>query len=352
MSTQKFGLISFADLDKKLGDSGKDPWLVDKLIPRCGVTLLVGPPRAGKTLLLCALSAAVKKGVPFLDCATRKTNILWISEDRGRAGIVANMKRACAWHGIKPTEINVFDPQGWKLDDPDEVEKLLTALNSFEIGLLVIDCLRRVTQADENSSTAMAEVCHQLNRLAEDKRAVVVIHHAGNNGKTRGSSDLPASAESEIKVTRDGKSKNVKLVAHHHTAAETSLVAVPRIQDKILSFELGSASRLKNVEQEVLRFLEARPEGVRKSELRKGIGGHTVRRTRHWISSSKKSGCFKRRKGVGFAIRWREKGEPKGARVWHGVGGTGSTAPPANPALMRGPKACPAMFDPDLESHG
>lgn len=273
MSTKKFGLISFADLDKKLGDSGKEPWLVEKLIPRCGVTLVVGPPRAGKTLLMCALSAAVRKGVPFLDCATRKTNILWISEDRGRAGIVANMKRACAWQGLKPTEIKVFDPQGWKLDDPDEVDKLLAALQSSKIGLVVIDCLRRVTQADENSSTAMAEVCHQLNRLAEDKRAVVVIHHAGNNGRTRGSSDLPASAESEIKVTRDGNSKNVKLVAHHHIAADTSLVAVPHILDKTLGFELGSASRLKHVENEVLRFLEARPEGASKSELRKGIGG-------------------------------------------------------------------------------
>lgn len=273
MNSQEFQLISFAELEKNLPNLGKDAWLVEGLIPRVGVTLFVGAPRVGKTLFLCALSAAVREGSRFLRRNTKKVKVLWISEDRGRTGIVGNMRRACEYRGIEPSQILVFDPQGWNLDDSKNVDNLLKLLRLHRIGLVVIDCLRRVTQADENNSTSMAQVSHELNRLAADERAVVVIHHAGNNGRTRGSSDLPASAESEIMMSRQDNGRNLRIRANHHIEASTSIVVKPRIDPSSIAFELSDAAQEQMLEQDIVCYLKANPNGINKSHIRKAIKG-------------------------------------------------------------------------------
>lgn len=272
MSETEFKSISVADLKSRLASQRRDPWLVDGLVPRYGVSLVVGAARAGKTMLLCALSATVQAGGPFLGRAAKQTNVMWIAEDRGRLGFVENMERACTSAGVDAGDLQVLDPPGWTLDDPDAVERLAQELDRREVGLLVIDCLRRVTRADENNSAAMGEVVRQLNRLAGDKRAVLVVHHLGASGKTRGSTDLPAGAESEIRVQKSPQC-GVRIKASHHMAQDVVVSAKMTVDDSQLQFQLSDDTTDTTVEAAIMKLIQASPSGVTKTQIRKGVKG-------------------------------------------------------------------------------
>src|SRR6266571_8362816 len=56
-------------------------WIVNELIPRPGVTMLIGPPKVGKSFLALDLAFKVSRGEPFMGRATKASKVLYLQLD-------------------------------------------------------------------------------------------------------------------------------------------------------------------------------------------------------------------------------------------------------------------------------
>ncbi|HWB79957.1 MAG TPA: AAA family ATPase [Nannocystaceae bacterium] len=263
-----------------------DKWIVDGLIPAVGVTLVVGAAMAGKTQFLGALSAAVASGTNFCGISTKPGVVAWLAEDRDRRGVAENLRRACDARAAPPGGVLVLDPPGIELDDMAAVDELVQRLDANEVAVLVIDCLRRVSRFQENDSGSVSEVHRQLQRLAADRRAVVVIHHVGAKGQIRGSTDLVAGAESVLYLKKAG-ADGIAIKAEHHSAAPRELSFKKIISDNELHFEAKGVRTARGdggdgqaaLRTELLDAIrDAGNQGINKSELRRVVGGSTTRK--------------------------------------------------------------------------
>lgn len=280
MSEAGFAPKSLEEVSRSM-EGLESGWLVEGLVPLRGVTLVVGAPRSGKTMLLSALTANVLLGEPFLERKTERKRVLWISEDRGRLGFISNIKRACHAEAVDLSAPLIYEPVGFSLDEDHHFDELLDHLDRLGVEVVIIDCLRRVTRAEENSSTSMAEVVKRLNLIASDKRSVIVVHHAGANGRARGSTDLIAGAESEIKIKSSG-SNGISIEAFHHIAESVKFFVEPQISSSCVHFTIrdtmtSAPKTRRNVEQEVLELIRSTEGGIGVTEIRNTIkGGNTA----------------------------------------------------------------------------
>ena len=60
-------------------------WVIHKLLPRPGLTILMGPPKLGKTFLALGIALAVVHGEPFLGQKTVPGRVLYLQLDSSEA---------------------------------------------------------------------------------------------------------------------------------------------------------------------------------------------------------------------------------------------------------------------------
>jgi hypothetical protein len=156
-------------------------WLVHRLIPRPGWVLLAGPPKIGKSYLALQLALAVAQGRPWMGRATARGRVLYLQLDtphelwreRLRELAEAGEDLSGPVYFVHPADqplvTSVLQPEGraW----------LEAAVQEADPDLVVVDVLRELHSADEDSSTAMKVVGDAL-RTVFRGRALLLLHHA------------------------------------------------------------------------------------------------------------------------------------------------------------------------------
>lgn len=192
-------------------------WVVDQLIPDEGVTLLAGFPGTFKTWLYMYIAVKVSKGEPvFGRFNTKQTGVLVIDEESGRRRLQKRFKQLGA---TKDTPIHFMSRVGYKMNNlyADAIQQKAHELGA---GLVVFDSFTRFNgNGDENASGDMAKLMDFYRQLADAGIAVLILHHnrkdssgGYNAGQAmRGSSDILASGDCHLALTRSGQSQIVKL---------------------------------------------------------------------------------------------------------------------------------------------
>lgn len=214
--------------------SDRARYVIDGLLLCGGLTLLFGAPKSGKSTIAAALSAAVATDTRFCDRGAFAGRVAWVSQDRDPRGNRALLR--AAYRGQRGDLVGIdrwimeIGGERFTLDHSASAAALRAVLDEQDVRLLVIDCFRGVSTADENSSLAVREALTRAHELTGPSRAVVLIHHSGHaGGKARGSSDLAACSDILIEVTRarDG-------IMTLHTVAnelEPDSLRAARVQD-------------------------------------------------------------------------------------------------------------------------
>lgn len=195
-------------------------WVVDGLLPAGALVLLVGRPKAGKSLLVIDLLAAVARGEPFLGRATRQGPALYVpAEDAiplvrerldARVGPIAEVPITVA-----PADGSVR--QQVRLDQPAPLTQLVAAVRDDCPRVLVLDPLREFHHLQENDADQMALLLRPLRRLAHaSKTLVVLVHHRNKHAAdpilaSRGSSAITGSVDIIVTVETTANRNGIEL---------------------------------------------------------------------------------------------------------------------------------------------
>ena len=223
----------------RAGDLWDEPgsqleWLVDGLLPRDGVSLIVGRPKAGKSTLARTLAAAVAGKAPaFLGrIITHGSGATFYCFLEGsQRSVRAALKRMGAPNVLVPRDNVPERLQDGTEDHPDRVivrrtpEKALAermdvlrdAITETEAQLLVVDTLGRLTGLDDlNDYGPVIKALAPIEALARETNChIALVHHARKSGgdhgdESMGSAGIFGSVDVMLSVKQEGKHRTVE----------------------------------------------------------------------------------------------------------------------------------------------
>ena len=190
-------------------------WLVERLLPAGGVSLLAGEVASGKTFLALDLAISAASGLTaWGGRACLKSKVLYCCLDSSPRTIRGRVQALCAGRGIAPPGDLFFDFSALNLAGPGGQARLGEMVRGGRFTLVVLDVLARyLPGVDENAVSAVGPVFSLLRALAATSGAAfLVVHHfnksaaprAGRMQRVRGSSDIAAAVDAALSVTLGG----------------------------------------------------------------------------------------------------------------------------------------------------
>lgn len=185
----------------------KEEWIVDKLIPAKGMTMLSGEPGSYKSWLGFYIGLCVIRGIPVLDkFDTALGNVLFIDKENIEQQIQERFRMLGAGDEIEKV---FFLTEDFLATRPEDVFVLENFIRDNNIILTIMDSFVRLHDKEENSATEMNRVTQQLTRLQRAGSALLIIHHLNKNvmgmkvkalDRLRGSADIAARLDSLVAV--------------------------------------------------------------------------------------------------------------------------------------------------------
>ncbi len=267
------------------------PDLVKGLIPTDANVGLIAPYACFKSFLLLDLGLSVAAGMPWAGKPTYSGPVVYICGE-GRSKIA---RRVDAWGIARRVDVDALPfriiPNMPRLMDAREVDELITAIRGEGVPVLIIfDTLARAMMGgDENSArdTSLFVAAMDKIRAAFGGPAVMYAHHEGwTGGRGRGSSNLPAALDTELRIERQGELAT--LTSSKQKDGDDSIPVVFKarrvelgvdedgelITSLVLDLVSGPVERRPTPddvqEQAVLAFVKAKP-GVSENAIRKAI---------------------------------------------------------------------------------
>lgn len=224
-------------------------WVVDRLIPDESVTMLAGFSGSFKTWLYMDIAVRVAKGQKvFGRFNTKQTGVLVIDEESGRRRLQKRFKQLGA---NDDTPIYIASRSGRKMDEK-YAKAIAQHAKELNAGLIVFDSFTRFNEkGDENASGDMSKLMDCYKQLAESGFAVLILHHnrKDNIGKSnaaqamRGSSDIHASVDCHIAVSRSNQSEIVRLEQTKNRDMWESTIFKLRFYPNASEFEFAGADK-------------------------------------------------------------------------------------------------------------
>lgn len=177
-------LRSWAEMSKDIDNTS---WLITDLVLMGYVTLIVGPPKAGKSVF--CLEALVKPMITKAETfwCTGDPNpysefpiVMWIDTEYNIAGALTHAREFDYPLG---NLVSVYDKQGVPLTidlgNDEHLKLIVQQVQKYDIKLVVIDSLSGGHSINENNTNDMKTIMRNLCKIAEKtKAAVVVVHHS------------------------------------------------------------------------------------------------------------------------------------------------------------------------------
>ena len=166
-------------------------WLVNRLLPESGVCVIGGEPKATKTWCALEMGMALATGTPAFgeyEARDKKHVAVFFAEDGERSvkARIAALADSRHMEQEKAVEDMDFICRG-NLDllNKEDMADVVAACKAMpNLGLLIMDPLRDLHSANEDSSTEMSKVTHALRALRDELGcALLFVHHAHKSGK-------------------------------------------------------------------------------------------------------------------------------------------------------------------------
>ena len=247
-------------------------YVVDGLFPAGALSLVVGRPKAGKSLLMVDLLASVALGEAFLERATTQGPAIYVpAEDalrlvRDRLWVRLGPERDVPLY-VVPADGSV--DQSIRLDDPASFARLAATIALYQPRIVVLDPLRELHRQRENESDDMAAVLRPLRQLAHDTEThIAMIHHRNKHATdaslaSRGSSAIAGGVDLVITLELSDESSDASLTPDQTMTLRVEGRYGPRQR---LGARLGTGLRWRSVDPRMADDLSVRDRLIRHLE--------------------------------------------------------------------------------------
>lgn len=174
-----FQMIPIGELYKSKSEK---EWIVGKLLPVGGLSLISGSPKSGKSTIIRQLVRSILRGERFLERDCKRGSVFWFGLEEQQEDINAGFKKL----GIQPDEnlhVHVGAPMSDKV-----MEDLMTLLCETKPTIAVVDTLFDLIQVESENS--YNEIKGQMAKLSQIARAsgthIICIHHNSKGSDASG----------------------------------------------------------------------------------------------------------------------------------------------------------------------
>jgi RecA-family ATPase len=273
----------------------ENEWVVEKLIPKNGTSIISGYPGSFKTWVTMQIAIAVAKGEKLFSVfACSQAPVLIIDEENNIREI---QKRLMILGANADLPIDILYQKNFKVNDKADLEAVLEICKAKKIGLVIMDSLVRIHDNDENDARQMSEVFGCIKEFCKLNITVFITHHERKEAafqshlRMRGSSDIYASLESHLSI-KLAKDREGKL-----TIEQTKLRCAKEIKpfellvkeaDDIISFEYVGEIQQQNKGEDIeaaIVLLLSETEQLSKQEIverlnkEEGFGEKAIRKS-------------------------------------------------------------------------
>lgn len=160
-------------------------FLVGKLIPSAGITILSGNPGCGKSWLLLEIARCIGSTNPlfaqnpltpdsFNRFRTKEARVLYIDEE---SSLTETNRR---WKMLEPPSMTLVDfmpLQGFKIDNSEQRRALLNLCDHRSYRLIIFDSLRDIHSFNENDSRETQWLVDYFREFTRKGITVLISHH-------------------------------------------------------------------------------------------------------------------------------------------------------------------------------
>lgn len=182
-------MFTFQSILELVQEAGEIEWLVEGLLTKGGFSLMVGPPKAGKSTLVRQLIKSVAQGLPFLERPIRKGKVLYLTFEEQPA----ILKKQFDAVGISPND-PIMIHTGVVFGET-MLEDLKDAIIEHEPELVVLDTLFDISQLESiNNYKEVKVALAVIRKLARDTNCHILGVHHTNKGGAGNSSVMGSNA--------------------------------------------------------------------------------------------------------------------------------------------------------------
>jgi RecA-family ATPase len=192
------GLIRASDFCAE--DEPDPPQLIEGILFQGAKMIIAGPSKSRKTWNLTDLAIAVSLGAPWCGFPTRASTVLYVNLEIAKFSYRKRIRMICNGRGFEPASLSRFHVWN-RRGKENEIVGLAAQLRAMTArtgaDLLIIDPIYKTYgDREENSNTEMAQVLNELEKLAQDTGAAVLIaaHFPKGNLSGRDAIDRVAGA--------------------------------------------------------------------------------------------------------------------------------------------------------------
>lgn len=182
-------------------------YLIRQRLPQRGLVFVYGPPKSGKTFLVCDICMSLARGTDWHGNKATPAGVLYVAGE-GASGLGIRMRAYARRHGMKPHTHFRAVPAAVALHETiDEIEAELEAIR-IEHGsrpdVLVMDTQARTKGQLDEKTDSMAAYVQAADHFIAKGMLVIVIHHPGKDEEKglRGWSGLLGALDVQIQVTQ------------------------------------------------------------------------------------------------------------------------------------------------------
>jgi len=209
---------------------------VEGILPKGQTTWLYGATGIGKSLIATDIALAVCYGTNvFQRFETQRTSILWLDYENGVEEHIARLKAM----GHQPEDLQASQqfhigtfPESI---NPENSHSLITEIQQFHIGLLIIDSSGVGIEGDSNAADTYADFAkHLLNPLKKLGVTTLVLDNIGKD-KSRGpigSSRKAHEAGATWELTKNGSTWTLTSIKRRTLGLEQS-IAIKQLTDPL-----------------------------------------------------------------------------------------------------------------------
>jgi len=247
-------------------------WIIKDVIKENSLNSWFG--KYGHKKTFCALSAAVcvASGIPWIGQATIQCPVLFVDEESGQRTLLDRMEAAIKGESQdKEIPIYYLSLSSFNfLKNESDIETFQRYIEETHSKLIFIDALDDVMSgSDENSVKDNQPVMIQLRRVCEETNsAIILLHHVNKQGGMRGSTSIPGSLNSALKIISENGSSKISFTTDKMRDSKTftkdvEIVYVDKNNDfsQLESFYLTEDStpfedRVNDIQKEILDFMK------------------------------------------------------------------------------------------------